>query len=621
MILFARSGYSRYQYSINVRKVQRDMPSWKIELIRKELERLDLNALIIPSTDPHQSEYVPSPWQRRSFISDFNGSAGDLVVTTSEAALWTDSRYYLQAEKQLENTGIDLCRQGTPSTPSIQKWLRRTLTPGDKVGIDPHLFSYKMYQRYEKTLSEDRISLIPLEENPVDAVWTDRPAFSSAPASVWPDDFAGRSVDSKLDDLRKKIKALNATLHVITTLDAIAWLFNIRGQDVPFNPVTIAYAVVGMGAAYLFMDSVKVTNDVRRHLADTTELHDYQSFGTFLDTIDQHQHRVLLDPDTVSQWIVDHLGQKKKIIFKQSPIALMKSQKNPMELKGFESSHIRDGVAMVKFLSWLDDAVSTETVTEISAAKKLTAFRENGKHYVGPSFGTISAFGENGAIVHYEADEESNATLSSNSIYLIDSGAQYLDGTTDITRTVALGVPTAEQRRCFTLVLKGHLNLIQTTFPTGTTGNQLDTIARKPLWDVGLNYGHGTGHGVGAYLNVHEGPYAISYYRGVGVPLKEGMVLSIEPGCYKPGGFGIRIENLVSVVKNPKLSTNDAPFLMFEPLTLCPIDRRLIDETLLAEDEMAYLNRYHDTVYRHLAPLLSGRCLEWLKAATAPLKS
>ena len=595
------------------------MASPTIKTLRKVIAEKGLNAVIIPSTDPHQSEYVPEAWQRRAFVSGFTGSAGDLVVTENKAALWTDSRYYLQAEKQLMNTGIDLCRQGNPGTPSIQEWLGDALPKGAMVGVDPCLFSRKSYTKYAKALNKSGIVLAPVTENPVDGVWHDRPPFPRKPISAWPDSFAGKTVQEKLDILRDRMRATQTEYHVIAPLDAVAWLFNLRGSDVQYNPVFIAYAVIGQESAHLFVDPGQVTEAVRQHLSGIVDLHAYDSFGDFLDQIGRGGAPVLFDPETTSQWIYTRLRSPKNAVFMQSPISLMKAIKNDTELSGIQSAHIRDGVAMVNFLSWLEETVGANSVTELGAAEKLAQFRMQGERYIGPSFGTISAFGENGAIVHYEADTASNKTLTPDNLYLIDSGAQYLDGTTDITRTIAIGAPTDEQKTCFTRVLKGHINLAMTRFPVGTTGIQLDTIARKPLWDIGLNYGHGTGHGVGAYLNVHEGPHSISYYRGFGVQLEDGMVLSIEPGYYKPGRFGIRIENLVRVTKNPHLSTQDATFFSFEPLTLCPIDQKLIIPTLLDSAEIGYLDTYHETVYRELHAFLSDSVKEWLREATRPV--
>ena len=593
------------------------MKNERLKQLVDKMKDLKIDAYVVPSTDPHQSEYVPNHWQRRSFISGFTGSAGDLVITEHKAGLWTDSRYFIQAEAQLKGTGIELFRLGIPSTPSIPRWLCNQLEAQDAVGVDSRLFSVKQYEKYQSILEKSGISLRSLEHNPIDSIWTNRPPLSSAPVQAHPLKFSGQSIAKKLSTLRREMDGIGASVHLVTTLDAIAWLFNIRGSDVPFNPVVIANAAIEQHSAHLFVDDSKIDDHLRKHLGDQVQCHPYDDFGVYLNSIDVAD-KVLLDPDTTSQWTISKLPSPVKIVKKQSPIVLMKAKKNEVELAGMEAAHQRDGAAMVRFLSWLENQTEQTPITEIRAAEKLAEIRSNGEHFVGLSFGTISAFGPNGAIVHYEPDQTSNAEIKKDNLYLVDSGGQYLDGTTDITRTICLGEPTAEQRLCFTKVLKGHLNLAATPFPYGTSGNQLDTIARKPLWELGLNYGHGTGHGVGAYLNVHEGPQAISYYRGMGIPLEEGMILSIEPGCYKEGKWGIRIENLVKVVIDDQRSFNDVTFLKFVSLTLCPIDRKLIDTALLTESELNQLDRYHKTVYEKLSPLLSSETGKWLRAATAP---
>jgi Xaa-Pro aminopeptidase len=580
-----------------------------VDELRTAMKDLGVDAYIVPSQDPHQNEYVPPCWQRRAYVSGFTGSAGDLVVTANRAGLFTDSRYFIQAEAELEGSGIALFRMGVPGTPKLYEWLREALGARGTVGIDPKLFSYGMVAKMRRSLGSDRV--VCLEENPVDLIWHAKETFPLGPAEVWPLPYAGESAESKLARVRERMAASNADALVVTTLDAIAWLFNIRGRDVPFNPVLIGYALVHRDRAVLFIRPEKTTPALCAHLEGLAEIVGYDDFGRHLTALSAAKSRVVIDPDTASQWVADRLGGGV-LVSKRSPIVDLKAVKNETELSGFKNAHVRDGVAMVRFLSWLDKAVPGGKVTEVSAADQLLAFRREGDLFQGESFSAISACGAHGAIVHYDPRGGDDALLVPEGLYLIDSGAQYLDGTTDITRTVALGAPTDEETDRFTRVLKGHIELALAAFPAGTSGPQLDTIARKPLWDAGLNYGHGTGHGVGAYLNVHEGPQAISYYRGAGVPLEKGMVLSNEPGFYKAGEFGIRIENLVCVVRDDARSTEETEFLRLENLTLCPIDRRLVDPSLLSSEALAYLNRYHETVRDTLSPLLEAPERRWL---------
>ncbi len=582
-----------------------------INELRSAMRDLGVDAYIVPSGDPHQNEYVPDCWQRRVYVSGFTGSAGDLAVTMDRAGLWTDSRYFLQAEDQLDGTGITLFRMGRADTPKLTEWLQQELGEGQTVGIDPMLFSRQSVTRMKKVLGK---KLVCLEENPVDRVWTARPPIPRSAAEIWPETYAGESVRGKLERVRQKMVSARADALVITTLDAVAWLFNIRGRDVPFNPVLISYAIVESDRATLFLHPEKRTTALEAHLSGLAEIREYDDFEKAVRSL--AGARVLMDPATTGQWVADLIGASGRPVWEQNPVTSLKAVKNPTELEGFRRAHVRDGVAMVRFLCWLEAAVPKGGVTERSAADRLKAFRAEEDLFQGESFATISAFGPHGAIVHYDPAEAEETLLEPEGLYLIDSGAQYLDGTTDITRTVALGAVTAAQRDRFTRVLRGHIDLALTPFPAGTTGNQLDTIARRPLWEAGLNYGHGTGHGVGAYLSVHEGPQAISYYRGVGVALEPGMVVSNEPGYYEAGAYGIRIENLVYVAEDEVRSSAELPFLRLENLTLCPIDRRLVVADMLSTEELAYLNQYHETVRETLSPRLDAAQRAWLDEAT-----
>ena len=592
----------------------------RLSALRKLMVKYKLDAYIIPSTDPHQSEYVPALWQRRAWISGFDGSAGDVVVLKDQAGLWTDSRYFLQAEEQLKDTGIDLYKIGVPGVPSMLEFLKTTLKSGQTVGIDPKLHAHGEVTKMQADLKSRGISLKPVEDNLVDEIWEDRPGLPEEPLFVWEAKFAGESVESKLNRIRAKMKEENVFAHVLTMLDTIAWTFNLRSKDVDYNPVFISYAIITQEKALLFVNKKKVNRKAKKHLKGLAKFYDYDEFRKYLLKTAKRKNKIWLDKDTVSHWIVNLIQKKCTVFFKESPVVLFKAIKNETELQGFKNCHIRDGAAMVKFLHWLEKTVPEGGVTEISAAEKLESFRAEQELYQGPSFGTISAYGEHGAIVHYTSSPETDVELKSEGIYLIDSGGQYLDGTTDITRTVALGEPSDEQKDRFTRVLKGHIDLAMTSFPRGTQGIQLDTIARKPLWDIGLNYGHGTGHGVGAFLGVHEGPQGISYYRGLGVPLEIGMICSNEPGFYKAGEYGMRIETLINIVKDTKKSNNEFEFYAFETATLCPVDLKLVKKEMLSSEEIAYLNDYHETVYEKLIPFIKDKEIQsWLEEATKAL--
>lgn len=588
----------------------------KIKALRKLMKDHGVEAYLVPSFDPHQSEYVPEFWQRRKFISGFTGSAGEVVITQKKAGLWTDSRYYLQAEQELDKKIFTLFKMGIPDVPSFEDWILRELKKGESLGIDPRVISHKNYMGLKKELEVKEIELKSIDTNLVDAVWENRPEPPTGKLELHEEKYTGESAASKLNRLRKKMADMAADAHVITTLDSIAWLFNIRGSDVDFNPVAISYAIVTGEKAFLFVDLNKVAKEVRLALKDTVNILDYEDFSSELKSLVMKGWRVWLDEASVNQWIVDALKEGAKFLLKPSPINMFKAIKNKIEISGLRAVHIRDGAAMVKFLYWLEQAVGKTEVTEVSAAKKLAEFRAKNDLFKGLSFETISAYGAHGAVVHYAVSSETDVPLKPEGIYLIDSGGQYLDGTTDITRTLCLGNPTEEQRESFTRVLKGMIDLLTTSFPQGTAGKQLDTIARLPLGEKGLNYGHGTGHGIGSYLNVHEGPHAISYYRCIGIGLEPDMITTIEPGYYRESEYGIRIENVALVKKDDEKSSEEFAFYKFENLTLCPIDLRLVKKELLNEDEINCLNNYHKKVYEILAPLVDKPEADWLKEAT-----
>ena len=591
----------------------------RLQKLRNLMRKEKIQAYVIPSTDAHASEYVPAVWQRRAWISGFDGSAGDVIVTLDKAGLWTDSRYFLQAEAQLKGTGIDLYKIGVPGMPDMLQFLKQELKAGEAVGIDPKVISYRQAARWLKELGSSGIKIKFIEENLIDAIWDDQPEMPLEPIMVWEEKYAGESVQSKLERIRQKMAEEGVQTHVLTMLDAIAWTFNIRSKDVDYNPVAIAYAIITQDEAELFVHKKKVTRKVKKHLKGLVKIRAYEDFRKRLPKLAKKKTRVWLEDESVNYWVVMLLQKRCDLFFKRSMVTEFKAIKNATELGGFQACHIRDGVAMVKFLKWLEESVPQGGVTEMSAAAKLEALRAEQKLFQGLSFETISSYNEHGAIVHYTSSPETDVELKAPGIYLIDSGGHYLDGTTDITRTIALGQPTEEQKDRFTRVLKGHIDLAMASFPVGTQGIQLDTIARKPLWDIGLNYGHGTGHGVGTFLNVHEGPQGISYYRGLGVALQPGMVCSNEPGYYKAGAYGMRVENLIVVTKDEEKSNDEWQFLKFYDLTLCPIDVTLIEKSMLTPQEVAYLNAYHQKVYDTLAPFLKKEEKNWLREKTRPV--
>ena len=590
----------------------------KLSALRQLMKRHGVHAYIIPSADPHQSEYVPEFWKRRQFITGFSGSAGDAVVTVKKAGLWVDSRYYLQAERELKGTGFVLFKIGLPGVPSWQEWIAKELRAGEKLGVDPRLITQQNYAKLETELGRRGISIKPIDKNLVDEIWTDRPAAPGGQAIALSNKYAGESIASKLERLRKKMSDEGAEAHVISLLDAVAWLFNIRGSDVEFNPVAVAYAVITRKKAVFFIDQNKLSPRPTSVLSRDIEIRPYDGFPFYLRQLGRQKQRVWLDETSVSQWVVSLL-KGATVILKPGPIALFKAVKNRTEIAGARAAHARDGAVMVRFLCWLEKEAPRGRATELSAAKKLEEFRGRQDLYQGLSFRTISSYGEHGAVVHYSVSAETDIPLRPKGIYLIDSGSQYLDATTDITRTIALGRTMDEQRDRFTRVLKGVIALSMISFPQGTAGPQLDILAREALWEKGLNYGHGTGHGIGAYLNVHEGPQSIAPARGFGIGLEPGMILSIEPAYYKEGQYGLRVENLVLVVRDEARSTASSAFYAFETLTLCPIDLRLVKRELLAESDVLWLNKYHQRVRKILTPLLDKAEAVWLANATAPI--
>jgi len=579
------------------------------------MKRENIQAYMIPSTDPHHSEYLPECWKRREWISGFTGSAGDVVITMDKGGLWTDGRYFIQAEKQLQGSGIDLHKMGIPKAQKLEEWIIQELKEGESMGVDPKVLSVESSRKLSKALEERGITLRYIQDNLIDELWKDRPSPSTDPVITLDIQYTGASHQEKINRLREKMGEKDCRAHILCGLDTIAWTFNLRGTDIDFNPLFISYAVITDTQAHLFVNPEKITTEAREFLGDAVEIHPYEAMENHLKELGEKDIRFWIDPATTNRWIILTLGESVRVHEERSPITDFKSMKNETEIKGIRVTQIHDGIAMVRFLKWLEKAVPEGNETEISAADKLEWFRKLGKGFVGLSFDTISGYAGHGAIVHYFPDEESDVPLKPEGIYIVDSGGQYLTGTTDITRTVTLAPPTPEQKEMFTRVLKGHINLSLLKFPKGFTGRQIELPARKSLWEIGKNYNHGTGHGIGHYLNVHEGPMSISP-RDTGVPLAPGNVLSNEPGYYKEGEYGMRTENLVLVVKDEELSSDELEMLGFETLTLCPIDLNLVEQSLMIKEELDWLNSYHKDVFESLAPHLDEEHLEWLKVNT-----
>lgn len=590
----------------------------RIFRLREKMQQEKVSAYIVPSTDAHQSEYLPACWQRRAWISGFNGSAGDVVITSDKGGLWTDGRYYAQAKGQLSGSGIDLFKAGEKETLDIPGFLAENLAEGGTIGVDPKTFSTSQMESLMKDIEQAGLKIKQIEENLIDSIWTDQPDLPDTPIRVHTIKFAGETVEDKLSRLRSSMEKKNCDIHVITMLDAIAWLFNLRGKDVEFNPLFIAYAIISKHGAQLFVKEEKVTDEVRQHLGKFVEVHDYSLFKQRLAEWNKGNIKAWIDKSTTNFWVTSSL-QKCTIYDAASPVILFKATKNESELKGFFDCHVRDGVAMVNYLHWLEGAVGKGGITEKISAEKLESFRLEQDMYQGPSFRTISSYKIHGAIIHYSVTDESDIPLQAKGIYLIDSGGQYLDGTTDITRTVTLGNPTDAEKENFTRVLMGHINLMLTSFPKGTTGPALDTITRLPLWEAGLNFNHGTGHGVGSYLGVHEGPQSINPAKAHGIPMEIGMICSNEPGYYKDKEYGIRIENLVTVVRDFEKSNDEFEFYKFENATLCPIDICLIEKSIMFTKQINWLNEYHKRVYDKLSSLVNEEVKTWLYNVTQPI--
>lgn len=588
----------------------------RLAQLREVMAARQISACIIPGTDPHASEYIAEHWKEREWISGFDGSAGTALVSTNDAALWTDSRYFLQGEEQLSGTGFRLMKQGLPETPEMLSFLATTLRSGDRVAINPQMCSADAYAAMEETLALHGLSLVAADL--ISEVWTmDRPALPTKPIFVFDTKYAGRSTREKLVELRREMQRAHAEMFLLSALDDIAWLCNIRGKDVDYNPVAIAFALVGQEDASLFIDPRKLSPETRSYLQqEGFRVDSYEGIYAALQAIPAGVS-VLVDAAKLNRSLFEAIPAACPIRKAMSPVFKLKSRKNAVELEGIRRSMIKDGVALTRFFMWLESELPSGKLTELSISERLRYFRSLQENFVGESFATIAGYAAHGAIVHYRATADSDAVLRSENLLLLDSGAQFLDGTTDITRTVALGKPNAQQKSDYSKVLKGHIALATAIFPEATRGSQLDILARKALWDDCMNYGHGTGHGVGHFLCVHEGPQNIRMDENPTV-LETGMIISNEPGLYRSGAYGIRIENLVHVI--PAGETEFGRFLQFETLTLFPIDKELIDAELLSDSEKDWLDAYHRRVYESLSPQLNPEERAWLEAKCSPLR-
>ncbi|CAK9191787.1 unnamed protein product [Sphagnum troendelagicum] len=613
-----------------------------------------LHAVVVPSEDAHQSEYVADADKRREFISGFNGSAGVAVITRDKALLWTDGRYFLQATQQLSSSW-KLMRIG--EDPPLESWLADNLEKEATVGVDPSCISVDTAHRWEPAFAKHGQKLVQLQENLIDKIWKNRPAQKVAPVVPHPLEFTGRSAKEKISELRGKLSQEKASAIVVTALDEVAWLYNVRGGDVLYNPVVHAYGIVTHASAFFYVDKQKTSVEVQQYLLENgIEIREYDSILEDVKALAEHpisfkkaategnrEAIIWVDPGTCSYMVYSHIPADQ-VLLQQSPLALAKALKHPLELEGMRKAHIRDGAAVVSYLAWLDAQMQDlygaagyfsevkggslkrkrseeDKLTEVTVSDKLAEFRSKQEHFRGLSFETISSVGANGAIIHYSPKSDTCAEMQPDAMYLCDSGAQYLDGTTDITRTMHFGKPTAHEKTCATQVLKGHIALDMAVFPNGTTGHALDILARVPLWKEGLDYRHGTGHGVGCYLNVHEGPHLISFRpQARNVALQATMTVTDEPGYYEDGNFGVRIENVLIVNEaGAKYNYGEKGYLAFEHITWAPYQTKLMELSLLSETEKIWVNEYHVACREKLSPLLTGSDLEWLHKATEPL--
>jgi len=598
-----------------LRPPPRNVDHTRLDRLRSALAEAGVDGFVLPRADEHQGEYLPAAAQRLPWLTGFTGSAGLAVVIRDKAALFVDGRYTLQAGQQIDTARWEIRHLvRTPPADFIADHLA-----GGRLGYDPRLHSINGIGRIRDAVQRANGTLVALEANPVDGLWTDRPPAPLGRVEILPVAFAGLDSTAKRARIAEALAGREADVTVLGQPDSVAWLLNIRGRDVPYTPLPLCYATVARdGSVELFLDPAKCDAETRAALGNQVVLRPYEAIGEALDALGRAGATVSLDPDGSTDWLHTRLtAAGAKVITAEDPCVLPRARKNAVEIAGTRAAHARDAVAVTRFLKWLDDTAPTGTVTEAGAAEALEGFRSTGEHWRGPSFPTISGAGPNGAIVHYRVTAETDRRLEPGALYLVDSGAQYLDGTTDITRTVAIGQPSQEMRERFTLVLKGHIAIATARFPAGTTGGQLDALARQYLWKEGLDFDHGTGHGVGSFLGVHEGPQRISAISRVAI--ETGMILSNEPGYYKPDGYGIRIENLLLAVEAEPAVDSGRPMLAFETITFAPIDRRLIEPSLLTFEEVAWIDAYHAAVRNRVLHALDPEAAAWLAEATAPI--
>ena len=585
----------------------------KLCALRRKMDETGVNAVIIPNADPHQSEYLAGHWQALKWLTGFSGSAGTAVVTQKVAGLWTDSRYWIQAAAQLDS--FELFRQGDTDVPSFDRWLATTLSANDRIALDGKMMSAAQTGSLKKIFAQTGI-VVDTAMDLISDLWLDRPPMPRTPAFELDTVYAGETRKEKFSRIRKKMSGYNADCHVIAALDDIAWTFNLRGEDIHANPVNLAFAIIDMDKICLFIDPAKVSPALGTVLeADGVALFDYDDFYKTIQALDK-QSRVLLDPERISDFIYQAIGMRSDIIEASNPSLIFKCLKNEVEISHIRETVVKDGQAVVNFLHWLD--TSDAPKTEISAAEQLLNFRKAQDAFIHPSFDSIMAFKEHSAICHYSAAPDTDLPLSPDAMFLTDSGGNYLTGTTDITRTVHLGVPSSKEIRDYTLVLKAHIAVATAVFPATARGYQIDAMARRHLWQQGLDFGHGTGHGVGFFLCVHEGPARLSTLP-VDITLKPGMLLTNEPGLYREGQYGIRLENMVLVIKDR--DTQFGSFLKFENMTFCHFERDLMDKAMLSLAEIKWINDYHQVVYDRLAPGLDVSVRQWLKEKTKSLEN
>ena len=599
-------------------KTSNEDAAGRLAALRARLTSAKLDGFIVPHADEHQNEFLPPRAERLAWLTGFTGSAGMAVVLADQAAVFVDGRYTLQVRAQVDG---DLYSYHHLVDEPVTEWLEQNLSKGARLGYDPWLHGVRGVERLRQACDKVDAELVAVEANPVDAVWPDQPAPPQTPVVPHELRFAGRASAEKRQELTEQLAENDTAAVVLTQPDSIAWLLNVRGNDVDHTPLPLSFAILNADATVdWFVDPAKVSDDLTAHLGNGVTRHQPDALGKALDRLGKAGKRVQACPDTAPSWVFDRLADAKADIRRAAdPVTLPKAIKNDTELAGARAAHRRDGAALTRFLAWLAATAPAGGITEIGAVEKLADFRGTGDLFRELSFGTISGAGPNGAIVHYRVTPETDRPLASGELYLVDSGAQYLDGTTDVTRTVAIGTPSAEMRDRFTRVLKGHIAIAMARFPTGATGAQLDTLARQFLWQSGLDYDHGTGHGVGSYLGVHEGPHRISK-AGTAQALQAGMIVSNEPGYYKEGAYGIRIENLVAVAPVDSIAGAEREMLGFETLTLAPIDRACVETALLSDAERAWLDDYHARVMAEIGPLVDDATSDWLAAATQPLE-